>query len=193
MKCRFVQVSEPKGPFDIVEREIPEPGPTQVRIIVQACGICHSDSLVKEGLFPGLQYPRVPGYEMAGIIDAVGIDVTKWKQGQRVGVGWHYGQCGHCEFCRRGDFFACSKERVTGLTYNGGYADYMIAPMEALALIPDVLSATEAAPLMCAGITTYNALRNSGARVGDVVAILGVGGVGNLRVQFDSKLQVRIR
>jgi D-arabinose 1-dehydrogenase-like Zn-dependent alcohol dehydrogenase len=188
MTSRFVQVSKPDGPFEIVEREIPEPSPTQARIKVQACGICHSDSLTKEGLFPGIQYPRVPGHEVAGIIDVVGSNVTKWKPGQRVGVGWHGGQCGRCEFCRRGEFFACSEERVTGLTYDGGYADYMIAPMEALALIPDVLPATEAGPLMCAGITTYNALRNSGARVGDVVAVLGIGGVGHLGIQFASKM-----
>jgi D-arabinose 1-dehydrogenase-like Zn-dependent alcohol dehydrogenase len=188
MTSRFVQVSKPDGPFEIVEREIPEPSPTQARIKVQACGICHSDSLTKEGLFPGIQYPKVPGHEVAGIIDVVGSNVTKWKPGQRVGVGWHGGQCGRCEFCRRGDFFACSEARVTGLTYDGGYADYMIAPMEALALMPNVLSATEAAPLMCAGITTYNALRNSGARVGDVVAVLGVGGVGHLGIQFASKM-----
>lgn len=188
MTSRFVQVPKAHGPFEIRVREIPEPGPTQVRIKVQACGICHSDSLTKEGLFPGIQYPRVPGHEVAGIIDVVGSDVTKWKPGQRVGVGWHGGQCGRCEFCRRGEFFACSEARVTGLTYDGGYADYMIAPMEALALIPDVLSATEAAPLMCAGITTYNALRNSGARVGDVVAVLGIGGVGHLGIQFASKM-----
>ena len=175
MSIRFVQVPKPNGPFKIVERDIPEPGPTQVRIKVQACGICHSDSLVKEGLFPGIQYPRVPGHEVAGIVDEVGSDVTSWKRGQRVGVGWHGGQCGHCEFCRRGDFFACREARITGLTYDGGYSDYMIAPMDALASIPDALSATEAAPLMCAGITTYNALRNSGTRVGDVVAVLGVG------------------
>lgn len=188
MTSHFVQVSKPDGPFEIMEREIPEPSPTQARIKVQACGICHSVSLTKEGLFPGIQYPRVPGHEVAGIIDVVGSNVTKWKPGQRVGVGWHGGQCGRCEFCRRGEFFACSEERVTGLTYDGGYADYMIAPMGALALIPDVLSATEAAPLMCAGITTYNAFRNSGARVGDVVAVLGIGGVGHLGIQFASKM-----
>lgn len=188
MTSRFVQVSKPDGPFEIVKREIPEPSSTQARIKVQACGICHSDSLTKEGLFPGIQYPRVPGHEVAGIIDVVGSDVTKWKPGQRVGVGWHGGQCGRCEFCRRGEFFACNEARVTGLTYDGGYAEYMIAPMEALALIPDVLSATEAAPLMCAGITTYNALRNSGAQVGDVVAVLGIGGVGHLGIQFASKM-----
>ena len=188
MTSRFVQVSKPNGPFEIVERGIPEPGAAQVRIKVQACGICHSDSMMKEGLFPGVQYPRVPGHEVAGIIDAVGDNVTEWKIGQRVGVGWHGGQCGHCESCRRGDFFACRYVQTTGFTYDGGYADYMIASAQALALIPDQLSATEAAPLMCAGITTYNALRNSGARVGDVVAILGVGGLGHLGIQFAAKM-----
>jgi D-arabinose 1-dehydrogenase-like Zn-dependent alcohol dehydrogenase len=188
MTSRFVQVSNPKGDLEVVEREIPEPGDNQVRIKIQACGVCHSDSIVKEGLFPGIQYPRVPGHEVAGVIDIVGKDVIEWKAGQRVGVGWHGGQCGKCESCRRGDFFACRTEQVTGMTYDGGYADYMIAPTAALALIPDNLSATEAAPLMCAGITTYNALRNSGARVGDLVAILGVGGVGHLGIQFASKM-----
>ena len=188
MASRFVQVSKPNGPFEIVEREIPEPGAAQVRIKVQACGICHSDSLMKEGLFPGIQYPRVPGHEVAGIIDAVGENVTEWKAGQRVGVGWHGGQCGHCEPCRRGDFFACRYAQTTGFTYDGGYADYMIASTGALASIPEQLSAIEAAPLMCAGITTYNALRNSGARVGDVVAILGIGGLGHLGIQFAAKM-----
>jgi D-arabinose 1-dehydrogenase-like Zn-dependent alcohol dehydrogenase len=188
MASRFVQVSNPKGDLEVVEREIPEPGNNQVRLKIQACGVCHSDSIVKEGLFPGIQYPRVPGHEVAGVIDIVGKDVIEWKAGQRVGVGWHGGQCGKCESCRRGDFFACRTEQVTGMTYDGGYADYMIAPTAALALIPDNLSATEAAPLMCAGITTYNALRNSGARVGDLVAILGVGGVGHLGIQFASKM-----
>jgi D-arabinose 1-dehydrogenase-like Zn-dependent alcohol dehydrogenase len=188
MTSRFVQVSKPNGPFEIVERDTPEPGAAQVRIKVQACGICHSDSMMKEGLFPGVQYPRVPGHEVAGIIDAVGDNVTEWKIGQRVGVGWHGGQCGHCESCRRGDFFACRYVQTTGFTYDGGYADYMIASAQALALIPDQLSATEAAPLMCAGITTYNALRNSGARVGDIVAILGVGGLGHLGIQFAAKM-----
>jgi D-arabinose 1-dehydrogenase-like Zn-dependent alcohol dehydrogenase len=188
MTSRFVQVSKPNGPFEIVERDIPEPGAAQVRIKVQACGICHSDSLMKEGVFPGVQYPRVPGHEVAGVIDAVGGSVTEWKAGQRVGVGWHGGQCGHCEFCRRGDFFACRYAQTTGFTYDGGYADYMIASTAALASIPEQLSAIEAAPLMCAGITTYNALRNSGARVGDMVAILGVGGLGHLGIQFAAKM-----
>ncbi|PWU81531.1 MAG: alcohol dehydrogenase, partial [Candidatus Nitrosopolaris wilkensis] len=160
---RSVQVSKPNGPLEIVEREIPEPSSPQVRIKVQACGICHSDSFTKEGLFPGIQYPRVPGHEIAGVIDAVGKDVAEWKTGQRVAVGWHGGHCGQCEACRRGDFVTCLYAQVPGISYDGGYAEYMIAPTEALALIPEELSSTEAAPMMCAGITTYNALRNSGA------------------------------
>ncbi len=174
-RMRSVQVSKPKGGLEVVERNIPEPGVTQVRIKVQACGICHSDSFTVDGLFPGIQYPRVPGHEIAGIIDA-GKDVTGWKSGQRVAVGWHGGHCGHCESCRRGDFITCRYAQVPGISYDGGYAEYMIAPTEALVTIPDELSATDAAPLMCAGITTYNALRNSGARAGDLVAILGIGG-----------------
>ena len=187
-RMRSVQVSKPKGPFEIVERDIPEPSAAQVRIKVQACGICHSDSFTKEGLLPGIQYPRVPGHEVAGVIDVVGKDVTEWKPGQRVAVGWHGGHCGHCESCRRGDFVMCQYAQVPGISYDGGYADYVITPTVALASIPDQLSATEAAPLMCAGITTYNALRNSGARVGDVVAILGVGGLGHLAIQFAAKM-----
>jgi D-arabinose 1-dehydrogenase-like Zn-dependent alcohol dehydrogenase len=188
---RSVQVSKANGPFEIVERDIPEPGARQVRIKVQACGVCHSDSFTKEGLFPGIQYPRVPGHEIAGVIDKVGKDVTQWEPGQRVAVGWHGGHCGHCESCRRGDFVTCKFAQVPGISYDGGYADYMIAPIEALALIPEQLSAIEAAPLMCAGITTYNALRNSGARAGDVVAILGIGGLGHLGVQFAAKMGFR--
>jgi D-arabinose 1-dehydrogenase-like Zn-dependent alcohol dehydrogenase len=188
---RSVQVSKANGPFEIVERDIPEPGAAQVRINVQACGVCHSDSFTKEGLFPGIQYPRVPGHEIAGVIDKVGKDVTQWEAGQRVAVGWHGGHCGHCESCRRGDFVTCKYAQVPGISYDGGYADYMIAPIEALALIPEQLSAIEAAPLMCAGITTYNALRNSGARAGDVVAILGIGGLGHLGVQFAAKMGFR--
>jgi len=184
---RSVQVPKPKGPFEMVEREIPEPGAAQVRIKVQACGICHGDYMMKEGLIPGVQYPRVPGHEIAGIIDKVGKDVIEWKPGQRVAVGWHGGHCGHCESCRRGDFVTCLYAQVPGFSYDG-YAEYMVAPTEALASIPDELSATDAAPLMCAGITTYNALRNSGARVGDVVAILGIGGLGHLGIQFAAKM-----
>ena len=185
---RSVQVSKAKGPLQIVEREIPEPSARQVRINVQACGICHSDSFTKEGLLPGIQYPRVPGHEIAGVIDKVGYDVTEWEPGQRVAVGWHGGNCGHCESCRRGDFVTCKYLQVPGISYDGGYADYVNVPVEALALIPGQLSAVEAAPLMCAGITTYNALRNSGARPDDVVAIIGIGGLGHLGIQFAAKM-----
>jgi D-arabinose 1-dehydrogenase-like Zn-dependent alcohol dehydrogenase len=187
-KMRVVQVAEPNGPFELVEREIPEPGTGQVRIKVEACGICHSDALTKEGLWPGIAYPRVPGHEVAGIIEQVGAGVVGWTEGQRVGVGWHGGYCGHCDACRRGDFFACQWGQVTGITYDGGYADYMIAHSSALALLPDGLNATEAGPLVCAGVTTFNSLRNSGARPGDLVAILGLGGLGHLGVQFAARM-----
>ena len=186
---RAVQVPRPNGPFEIVEREIPAAGAGSVRIKVQACGICHSDALTKEGRWPGLQYPRVPGHEVVGLVDAVGTGVVGWTAGQRVGVGWHGGHCGRCDSCRRGDFFACQTiTNVTGITYDGGYADYMVAPAAALARLPEGLSAVEAAPLMCAGLTTFNALRNSGARPGDVVAVLGVGGLGHLGVQYAVKM-----
>jgi D-arabinose 1-dehydrogenase-like Zn-dependent alcohol dehydrogenase len=185
---RSVQVSKPNGPLEMVERDIPEPGARHVRIKVQACGVCHSDSFTKEGLFPGIQYPRVPGHEIAGIIDVVGKDVSEWKPGQRVAVGWHGGNDFHCDSCRRGDFVTCTNLQVPGIAYDGGYADYVVVPTEAVASIPAELSATEAAPLMCAGITTYNALRNSGAREGDTVAIIGVGGLGHLGIQFASKM-----
>lgn len=191
-KMRVVQVPRPNGPFELVEREIPEPGAGEVRIKVQACGICHSDSFTKEGTWPGIQYPRVPGHEVAGIIDAVGAGVAGWTVGQRVGVGWHGGHCGHCDACRRGDLFACQiKGQVAGVNYDGGYADFMIASAEGLALIPEELSAVEAGPLMCAGITTFNGLRHSGARPGDLVAILGIGGLGHLAVQFAAKMGFR--
>lgn len=186
---RVVQVPHPNGPLELVEREIPEPGAGSVRIKVQACGICHSDSLTKEGTFPGIQYPRVPGHEVIGLIDAVGQGVAGWEAGQRVGVGWNGGYCGHCDPCRRGNFFACQVAgQITGVTYDGGYADYMIAPSSALALVPEELSAVEAGPLMCAGLTTFNALRNSGARPGDVVAVLGIGGLGHLGVQYAARM-----
>jgi D-arabinose 1-dehydrogenase-like Zn-dependent alcohol dehydrogenase len=186
---RAAQIARPGGPFEIVEREIPQPGQGQVRIKVQACGICHSDSLVKEGLWPGLQYPRVPGHEVVGVVEAVGAGVAQWKPGQRVGVGWHGGHCGFCDSCRAGDFFACKVAlQITGISFDGGYAEYMVAPAIALALVPEKLSAVEAAPLMCAGITTYNALRNSGARAGDLVAVLGLGGLGHLGVQYAVKM-----
>jgi len=188
-KMRAVQVGRANGALELVEREVLEPSAGWVRIKVEACGICHSDSFTKEGSFPGVQYPRVPGHEIAGVIDAVGAGVEGWKAGQRVGVGWHGGHCGYCRSCRRGDFVTCQvAAQVPGITYDGGYAEYMSAPAAALALIPDELTAVEAAPLMCAGITTYNALRHSGARPGDLVAILGVGGLGHLAVQFAAKM-----
>lgn len=184
---RVIQVSKPNGPLEIVERPIPQPGPGTIRIKVQACGVCHSDSMTVEGVFP-IQYPRVPGHEVAGLIDAVGAGVTGWTPGQRVGVGWHGGYCGRCNPCRHGDLFACETSQATGVTYDGGYAEYMIAPISAVARLPDGLSPVEAAPLMCAGITTFNALRNSGARGGDVVAILGLGGLGHLGVQYAARM-----
>ncbi len=190
-KMRAVQVPNPGGPFQMVEREIPQPGPRQVRVKVQACGLCHSDSLTKEGYWPGIQYPRVPGHEIAGVIDAVGKDVPRWKPGQRVGIGWYGGHCGYCNACRRGSFVTCESGQISGITMDGGYADHVITPFEALALIPEELKAAEAGPLMCAGITTFNSLRNSGARGGDVVAVLGIGGLGHLGVQFAAKMGFR--
>jgi D-arabinose 1-dehydrogenase-like Zn-dependent alcohol dehydrogenase len=185
---RVAQVARPKGPFEIVERPIPGPGAGTVRIKVHACGVCHSDSITKEGAFPGTQYPRAPGHEVAGVIDAVGPGVAGWQPGQRVGVGWNGGYCGYCDHCRRGEFFACVRGEITGVTYDGGYAEYMIAPASAVALMPSDLPPVEAAPLMCAGVTTFNALRNSGARPGDVVAVLGLGGLGHLGVQYAAKM-----
>src|ERR1051325_9749149 len=184
---RVAQIPSPKRPFEIVERPIPQPTPGTVRIKVAACGICHSDALVKEGLWPGIQYPRVPGHEVAGTIDAVGEGVTRWKVGQRVGVGWNGGYCGQCDHCRRGNLFACETQQVTGISFDGGYGEYMIAPASAVARFPDELPAADAAPLLCAGVTTFNALRNSGARPGDVVAVLGLGGLGHLGVQYAAK------
>src|SRR4051794_8276606 len=177
---RAMQIREPNAPLELVEREIPEADARQVRVKIDACGICHSDSFVMEGSFPGIRYPTVPGHEIAGRIDALGPEVTSWRVGQRVGVGWHGGHCGVCVNCRRGDFVLCVVAKVPGMAYDGGYADYMIAPIEALAAIPDDLAAVEAAPLLCAGITTYNALRHSGGRPGDLVAIQGIGGLGHL-------------
>jgi alcohol dehydrogenase/propanol-preferring alcohol dehydrogenase len=188
-KMRAVQVTRPKGPLEIVEREIPDPGAGWVRVKVEACGICHSDAMTKEGTWPGIEYPRVPGHEIAGNIDAIGPGVLGWTRGQRVGVGWHGGHCGYCDSCRRGDFVTCQVAlQIPGIAYDGGYAEYMIAPAGALALIPDGLSSVDAAPLLCAGVTTFNALRNSGARPGDLVAILGIGGLGHLGVQFAAKM-----
>src|SRR5712671_5093272 len=185
---RVAQIPAPKGKFEIVERPIPEPMPGTVRIKVAACGVCHSDALVKEGLWPGIQYPRVPGHEVAGTIDAVGEGVTRWKVGQRVGVGWNGGYCGRCDNCRRGNLFACETGQVTGISFDGGYGEYMIAPASAVARFPDELPPADAAPLLCAGITTFNALRNSGARPGDLVAVLGLGGLGHLAVQYAAKM-----
>jgi D-arabinose 1-dehydrogenase-like Zn-dependent alcohol dehydrogenase len=183
-----VQISHPGAPFEVVTREIPEPGQNMVRIKVHACGVCHSDVFVKEGQWPGLQYPRIPGHEVAGVIDALGSGVTAWKKGQRVGVGWHGGHDGQCVSCRRGDFIACENLRVTGFHDDGGYAEYMIARSDALASIPDALSPVEAAPILCAGITTFNSLRHSGAMAGDLVAVQGLGGLGHLGIQFANNM-----
>jgi D-arabinose 1-dehydrogenase-like Zn-dependent alcohol dehydrogenase len=178
--------------FQIVDREIPQPGPEQVRIKVQACGVCHSDVFTKEGLWPGIEYPRVPGHEVAGIVDEVGAGVSEWKKGQRVGVGWHGGHDGTCLYCRRGDFGNCQNMKVAGISYDGGYQEYMVAPAEAVTAIPEGLSDVEAAPLLCAGITTYNALRHSGALPGDLVAVLGIGGLGHLGIQFANKFGYKV-
>jgi D-arabinose 1-dehydrogenase-like Zn-dependent alcohol dehydrogenase len=186
------QVSRPGGDFELVEREIPKPGPGQVRIRVQACGVCHSDMLTKEGLWPGLQYPRVPGHEVAGVVDEVGAGVTAWTKGQRVGVGWHGGHDNTCRECRRGDFRNCRNLQVCGINYDGGYQQYMVAPVEALVAIPEGLKDTEAGPLLCAGITTYNALRHSGALPGDLVAVQGIGGLGHLGIQFANKFGYKV-
>jgi D-arabinose 1-dehydrogenase-like Zn-dependent alcohol dehydrogenase len=190
-RMRAVQVSSANGPFELVEREIPVPPPRHVRVKVQACGVCHSDSFTKIGAFPGIVYPRVPGHEIVGIIDAIGADVPGWQPGRRVGVGWHGGHCGYCPSCRRGDFITCSNGQIPGISYDGGYAEYMIAPFEALASVPDELAAAEAAPLLCAGITTFNALRKSGLGPGDVAAVLGIGGLGHLGLQFAAKMGCR--
>ena len=191
-KMKAVQVPKAGGDFEIVERDIPQPGPRQVRIRVQACGVCHSDVLTKEGLLPGISYPRVPGHEIAGVIDEVGTGVTGWKKGDRVGVGWHGGQDGTCPECRRGDFANCVSVIVCGISYDGGYQEFMVAPVEALAHMPESLDPAEAAPLMCAGITTFNALRRSGALPSDLVAIQGIGGLGHLGIQFAKKFGYRV-
>lgn len=190
-KMRAIEVARRGGPLELVERELAQPRRGEVRVKVQACGVCHSDSIAKEGLLPSVPYPIVPGHEIAGVIDAVGEDVVGWSVGARVGVGWFGGHCGHCEPCRRGDLVDCRNLRIPGINYDGGYAEAMVAPADALALIPDELSAVDAAPLLCAGVTTYNALRESGARPGDLVAILGIGGLGHLGVQFAAKMGFR--
>lgn len=185
---RFVQVGKAGGPLELVTREVDEPQAAWVRVKVQACGVCHSDSVTKEGLFPGIAYPKVPGHEVVGVVDALGAGVTEWKAGQRVGLGWYGGHCGKCEPCRRGDLVACQRLKIPGITYDGGYADYVFVPEAALAAVPEELASAEAGPLLCAGITTFNSLRNSGARPPDVVAVLGMGGLGHLGVQYAAKM-----
>ena len=189
---KAAQIPKPGADFQIVEREIPQPGPAQVRIKVEACGVCHSDMFTKEGAWPGIEYPRVPGHEVAGLVDELGAGVTGWTVGQRAGVGWHGGHDGTCVSCRRGDFRNCQNLKVAGISYDGGYQQYMLAPVEALTAIPEGLTDVEAAPLLCAGITTYNALRHSGALPGDLVAVLGVGGLGHLGIQFANKFGYKV-
>ncbi|MGH9600633.1 MAG: alcohol dehydrogenase catalytic domain-containing protein, partial [Terracidiphilus sp.] len=184
---RAMQIPAAGGAFQLIQKQFPDPAPGHVRIRVQACGVCHSDSLTKLGLWPGLQFPRVPGHEVAGVVDAVGPDVPLFKPGQRVGLGWHGGHCNYCPPCRRGDFMTCENALVSGINFDGGYADYVIAPANALAILPSDLSDADAGPLLCAGVTTFNSLRNSGARPGDTVAILGIGGLGHLAVQYAAK------
>jgi D-arabinose 1-dehydrogenase-like Zn-dependent alcohol dehydrogenase len=188
MQARYVQVAKGGAPLEVVTRDVPEPKAKEVRIRVQACGVCHSDSVTVQGLFPSITYPRVPGHEVVGTVDAVGENVPQWKVGQRVGVGWYGGHCGRCEPCRRGDLVACQNALIPGITYDGGYADYIVVPDEAVAAVPDSFKSAEAAPLLCAGITTFNSLRNTGAKPPDTVAILGLGGLGHLGVQFAAKM-----
>ncbi|HVN39845.1 MAG TPA: alcohol dehydrogenase [Myxococcota bacterium] len=192
MKTRAARISKAGGSFELVERELADPGRGQVRVKVEACGVCHSDTFVKDGAWPGLQYPRVPGHEIAGRVDAVGADVVAWKAGQRVGIGWHGGHCFHCNPCRRGDFAMCVERKVTGVDFDGGYAEHVIAPAAALAAIPDELPAEEAGPFMCAGVTVYNALRHSGAQSGDLVAVHGIGGLGHLGIQYARRMGFRV-
>jgi D-arabinose 1-dehydrogenase-like Zn-dependent alcohol dehydrogenase len=189
---KAAQIPKPGADFEIVERDVPRPTAGQVRIKVQACGVCHSDVFTKEGWWPGIQYPRVPGHEVAGVVDEIGAGVTEWKKGQRVGVGWHGGQDNTCRACRRGDFRNCRNLKIPGISYDGGYQEYMLAPVEALVPIPESLSDVEAAPLLCAGITTYNALRHSGAYPGDLVAVQGIGGLGHLGIQFANKFGYKV-
>jgi D-arabinose 1-dehydrogenase-like Zn-dependent alcohol dehydrogenase len=189
---KVAQISKPGADFEVVEREIPNPARGQVRIKVQACGVCHSDAFTKEGQWPGIQYPRIPGHEVVGLVDELGAGVSAWKIGQRVGVGWHGGQDGTCTYCRRGDFRNCRNLQIPGISYDGGYQQYMVAPVEALAAIPDSLSSVDAAPLLCAGLTTYNSLRHSGALPGDLVAVQGVGGLGHLGIQYARKFGYKV-
>ena len=189
---KAAQISKPGADFEVVEREIPKPGAGQVRIKVQACGVCHSDVLIKDGMWPGIQYPRVPGHEVVGKIDELGEGVSAWHTGQRVGVGWHGGQDGTCLSCRRGDFRNCRNLKIPGISYDGGYQQYMVAPVEALAAVPESLDAAEAAPLLCAGLTTFNSLRHSGALPGDLVAVEGIGGLGHLGIQYANKFGYKV-
>jgi D-arabinose 1-dehydrogenase-like Zn-dependent alcohol dehydrogenase len=190
-KMKAIQVSKANAPFQVVEREVPTPGDRQVRIKVEACGMCHSDAFVRAAAFPGMTLPRIPGHEIAGRIDAVGTSVTAWKAGDRVGVGWHGGHCFECTACRKGLFINCVKAKITGITHDGGYAEYAVVPAESVARLPDDVNATETGPLLCAGITTYNALRNSGARAGDTVAVQGIGGLGHLAIQYAARMGFR--
>jgi D-arabinose 1-dehydrogenase-like Zn-dependent alcohol dehydrogenase len=189
---KVAQVSSAGADFQITEREIPKPGPGQVRLKVLACGVCHSDMLTKEGAWPGIEYPRIPGHEVAGIVDDLGSGVSEWSKGQRVGVGWHGGHDGSCLQCRRGDFGNCQNLKIAGISYDGGYQEYMLAPAEALASLPEGLNDVDAAPLLCAGITTFNSLRHSGAGPGDLVGVLGVGGLGHLGIQFANKFGYKV-
>jgi D-arabinose 1-dehydrogenase-like Zn-dependent alcohol dehydrogenase len=186
-----VQVPKGGAAFEFVERDIPTPGAGEVRVKVEACGVCHSDALVKEGWWPGIRYPRVPGHEIAGVVDAVGQGVQGWAVGDRAGVGWYGGHCGYCERCRRGDIVACLNGKITGISFDGGYAEYAVTPAQALARIPAEIPAADAGPLLCAGITTFNSMRNAGARAGDTVAVLGIGGLGHLAVQYAAKMGFR--
>ncbi|MGC4053810.1 MAG: alcohol dehydrogenase [Paludibaculum sp.] len=188
MKARYAQVDKAGGPITVVTRDVPDPAAGEVRVRVEACGVCHSDSITVSGALPIVQFPRVPGHEIVGTIESVGANVPEWSVGQRVGIGWYGGHCGHCEPCRRGDHVACRNAMIPGITYDGGYADYVVAPAAALAAVPDALKSADAAPLLCAGITTFNALRNTGARPPDTVAVLGMGGLGHLGVQFAAKM-----
>jgi propanol-preferring alcohol dehydrogenase len=190
-KMKAVQVTKANGPFQLVELEIRDPGPNEVRVKVEACGVCHSDAMTRGGAYPGLTLPRVPGHEIAGRVDAVGANITAWKLGDRVGVGWHGGHCFQCNACRRGDFINCEKAKITGISFDGGYAEYCVVPSEAVARIPDGLDPADAGPLLCAGITTFNSLRNSGARAGDTVAVQGIGGLGHLAIQFAARMGFR--
>ena len=189
---KAAQITEAGAGLSIVELEVPEPGPGEVRIKIRACGVCHSDAIIVEGRRPGVLYPRVPGHEVAGVVDALGTGVTEWRRGQRVGIGWHGGHDGTCPECRRGDFRLCRNEKNPGLSYDGGYQEYMVAPAEALISIPDNLSDVDAAPLVCAGVNTFNALRHSGALPGDLVAVQGIGGLGHFGIQFANKFGYRV-